>query len=69
MAMIGSEWENLDASNGIESDDEGHFELFYRYAVNEHLAISPDIQWVTNANGDSASDDVFVFGLRAQISF
>lgn len=69
MAMIGDDWKNIDSVNGIDSADEGHFEMFYNYEVNDHLAISPDVQWVTNANGDGNSDDFLVFGLRAQVSF
>ncbi|HNX04929.1 MAG TPA: carbohydrate porin [Opitutales bacterium] len=69
MALIGDDWKDFDAVNGIESSDEGHLELYYNLAINEHLSLSPDIQWVTNPNGDRACDDVFVFGLRAQVSF
>lgn len=68
-AMIGDDWKNFDSASGVDYADEGHFEVFYNYAVNEHLALSPDIQWVTNANGDKGGDDFFVFGLRTQVSF
>jgi len=69
MALVGSEWEAIDAASGIESGDEGHLEIYYNCAVGEHILISPDIQWVSNAAGDSASDELFIFGLRAQVSF
>lgn len=69
MAMIGSDWEDMDAADGIDSGDEGHLEVFYNYAVNDHVVVSPDVQFVTNANGDSDSDNFAVFGLRTQISF
>jgi high affinity Mn2+ porin len=68
-AMIGDDWKRFDSVNGIDCADEGHFEIFYNYAVNEHLAISTDVQWVTNANGDGNSDGFLVFGLRAQVMF
>lgn len=69
MAMIGDDWKEFDSASGIDYTDEGHFEVFYNYAINEHLNISPDVQWVMNANGDKDSDDLFAFGIRAQVSF
>jgi high affinity Mn2+ porin len=69
MAMIGDDWKNIDAASGVDSANEGHFEVFYNLAINDHLNLTPDVQFVTNANGDSACDDFFAFGVRAQVSF
>lgn len=69
MAIIGDDWKDVDRTNGINSADEHHVELYYNLKVNDHLNISPDIQWVKNPNGDSDNDDVWAFGLRAQLSF
>lgn len=69
MAIIGDDWKDVDRTNGINSANEHHVELYYNLKVNEHLNISPDIQWVKNPNGDSDNDDVWAFGLRAQLSF
>jgi len=67
MAVIGDDWK--DANSGINAGDEHHVELYYNLKVNEHLNISPDIQWVKNPNGDRDNDDVSAFGIRAQLSF
>lgn len=69
MAIIGDEWKDVDRTSGINSADEHHVELYYNLKVNDHLNISPNIQWVKNPNGDSDNDDVWAFGLRAQLSF
>jgi carbohydrate-selective porin OprB len=69
MAIIGSDWEDTDRDNGIRSGNEHHVELYYNLKVNDHLSLSPDIQWVKNANGDRDNDDVWAFGLRARLSF
>jgi len=67
MAIIGEDWK--DANSGINSGNEHHMELYYNFKVSDHLNISPDIQWVKNPNGDSENDDIWVFGIRAQLSF
>lgn len=67
MAVISDDWK--DANSGINAGDEHHVELYYNLKVNEPLKISPDIQWVKNPNGDRDNDDVWVFGIRAQLSF
>jgi carbohydrate-selective porin OprB len=69
MAIIGDDWEeDVDEPEGIDSGDEHHVELYYNFKANDHLNISPDIQWVKNPNGDSDNDDVWAFGVRAQLS-
>jgi carbohydrate-selective porin OprB len=37
--------------------------------LNEHLALTPDIQWIRNPAGDRHADDVTVVGLRAKAAF
>lgn len=69
MAIIGDDWEeDVDEPEGIDSGDEHHVELYYNFKANDHLNISPDIQWVKNPNGDSDNDDVWALGVRAQLS-
>jgi len=51
---------------------EGHFELYYRIQVNEHLCVSPDLQYIWNPFGGDIPEDtesIWVGGLRAQINF
>ena len=69
MAIIGDDWKDVDRGNGINTGDEHHVELYYNLKVNDHLNISPDIQWVKNPNGDRDNDNVWVLGIRAQLSF
>jgi high affinity Mn2+ porin len=44
-------------------------EVFYRWRLNEHLALSPDFQLIQRPGGDSAGKTVRVFGVRASASF
>ncbi len=51
---------------------EGHLEAYYKIHLNDHLAISPDFQYIWNPFGKDIPDDkdsVFVGGMRAQIDF
>jgi hypothetical protein len=52
-----------------ENDPEYHLELYYRVAVTEHLAFSPDLQYVWNPGGDSHNDGIFAGMLRAEFGF
>jgi hypothetical protein len=49
--------------------DETHFEAYYSVAVNEHVAISPDVQVVTNAKGSDTFETVWIGGVRGQFTF
>lgn len=53
----------------VNSDDEGYGEAYYRLALEERFSISGDLQWVQNAGGHSEADDVYIFGIRAQLDF
>jgi len=51
---------------------EGHLEAYYRICVNEHLSISPDLQYIWNPFGkDVAGDEdgILITGVRAQVDF
>ena len=67
MAVICDDWK--DANSDINAGDEHHVELYYNLKANEHLNISPNIQWMKNPNGDRDNDDVWAFGIRAQLFF
>ncbi len=45
-------------------DDEEHFEAYYRYSVNEYIALSPNFQVIAYQ-----PSTVYIFGLRAQFDF
>lgn len=51
------------------SGTENQFELYYRYKVNSHFELSPDIQWIRHPGGDSAASAITVVGLRAKVGF
>lgn len=44
-------------------------ELYYRMKLNEHLEVSPDLQWIRRAGGDATAPAVRVFGVRAALGF
>jgi hypothetical protein len=52
-----------------ENDPEYHLELYYRIAVTENLAFTPDVQYVWNPGGDSDNDGVFAGMLRGEFNF
>jgi hypothetical protein len=66
----------LDA-DGVDGPDFGYApdgaewlaELYYAWRVNDHLELSPDLQWVGRPGADPAADDVVIAGLRATLGF
>jgi carbohydrate-selective porin OprB len=52
-----------------EDDPEYHLEVYYRIAVTENLAFTPDFQYVWNPGGDSDNDGVFAGMVRAEFNF
>jgi carbohydrate-selective porin OprB len=46
-----------------------HTELYYRIALTEHFAVSPDLQYVTNPLGNAHNSNVFAGMVRVQFSF
>jgi hypothetical protein len=52
-----------------QNDPEIHFEAYYRIAVTEHLAFSPDLQYVLNPGGDSHNDGIWAGMIRGEFNF
>ena len=52
-----------------QNDPEYHLELYYRIAVTENLAFSPDLQYVWNPGGDSSNDGIFAGMVRGEFNF
>jgi len=48
--------------------DEKHFEAYYRYSINDYIALSPDIQVIINQPRIDAST-LAIFGVRGQFDF
>jgi high affinity Mn2+ porin len=44
-------------------------ELYYRMKLNDHLELSPDVQFIRRAGGDPAADPITVLGVRASVGF
>jgi len=60
------------ADTNLKAADEGHFEAYYNYKVNEHLTLTPDLQVIWNPYGDDAlngNDTITVMGMRGQVNF
>lgn len=61
-----------DAGTNLSAKDEGHFEAYYNYTVNEHLTLTPDLQVIWNPYGKDATngdDAIVVGGVRGQVDF
>ncbi|OHC69326.1 MAG: transporter [Rhodocyclales bacterium RIFCSPLOWO2_02_FULL_63_24] len=48
---------------------EKQLELYYRYKLNSHVELTPDLQWIRQPGGNAAAPMVKVLGLRAKIGF
>jgi hypothetical protein len=56
-------------SRYTDDEPEYHLEAYYRIAVTENLAFTPDVQYVWNPGGDSDNDGIFAGMLRAEFNF
>ncbi len=60
------------AGTNLNAKSEGHLETYYSFVVNDHLALSPDVQVIWDPYGGDATngnDTIVVGGLRAQVDF
>lgn len=53
------------AATGL-GDDESQLEIYYSYAVTDHVHLTADLQQISNPGFDSSLDNVTVMGLRLQ---
>jgi carbohydrate-selective porin OprB len=53
-----------DAASGAERIAE----IYYRWRINEHFDVSPDVQWIRRPGGDGSASTVFVAGVRARVA-
>jgi hypothetical protein len=66
----------LDA-DGVDGPDFGYAasgaerlaELYYAWHVNDHLELTPDLQWISRRGADGEAGDITVLGLRATMGF
>lgn len=52
-----------------DRDTSFHIEAFYQYQVNDHIAITPGIIWLTAPDHNSNNNDVVIGALRTTFSF
>jgi hypothetical protein len=72
MAMISSDYKDFKKAVDGEpwvKENESHLELYYRFQLNKHISLSPDLQILWNAQGNGKFDPVMVIGLRGTIEF
>lgn len=65
IGLAGLKGSGEDPNDGTEF----HMEAYYRIALTEHFAVSPDIQYVLNPLGNNDNDGVFAGMLRGEFSF
>lgn len=61
-------WMNASDESGFDGSERA-LELYYAWQVNDHLSLSPDVQWIRHPGGDKSADSVTVWGLRAKAAF
>lgn len=69
-AMPSDDYKEADSTRNAKN--EGQFECYYNFKVNEHLALSPDLEVIWNPYGKDAAngdDTILVGGLRGQVDF
>ncbi|YAF96534.1 MAG: iron uptake porin [Nodularia sp. CChRGM 3473] len=53
----------------VDTGNSTHYEVFYRYLVNDHIAITPGFFIVTDPGHISRNNDIFVGTIRTTFSF
>ena len=66
-------WRDATAGGSLTSHEasgaETIAELYYRIRLNEHLNVSPDLQYIARPGGNGNAPAVWALGLRANIGF
>jgi len=63
-----AEYRNAASGGVAKSGSEKIYELFYAWQANDHLQITPSLQFIDNPAGTGA-DDLTVWGLRAKLTY
>lgn len=65
-----------DAGADRKADNEGHFEIYYAWHLNDHLTLSPDLHIIWNpfgsdyiVNNERRDGSIAVIGCRGQVDF
>jgi hypothetical protein len=59
----------LGTAIGRDRDTSLHIEGFYQYQVNDNIAITPGIIWLTAPNHDDRNDDIVIGTIRTTFTF
>ncbi|MEM6403495.1 MAG: iron uptake porin, partial [Cyanobacteria bacterium P01_D01_bin.116] len=59
----------LDREEYMDNDTSLHLEAFYRFKVNDNVAITPGIVVITNPEHNSDNDTIYLGTLRTTFSF
>ena len=65
---FGVNWGRPSTDFGTDLSDQWTSELFYRFQLSEHLAITPDIQYIVNPALNPDRSGLIYFGLRARLA-
>ena len=69
-SKIGEDYRDSLRADGMRTAPaEQSIEAYYSFKVNDHISLSPDIQYAKDREGRESEDSVFIFGLRAQLDF
>jgi porin len=53
---------------GTNLDPQYTGEVFYRFQLSQHLAITPDLQWIIDPVLNPGESSIVVIGVRARLS-
>ena len=70
--VVGSEPAATNTIDNLEEDSDRslHLEAFYQYQVNDNIAITPGVVWITEPDSDiQDSDDLVIGTIRTTFSF
>ncbi|MDR3256313.1 MAG: carbohydrate porin [Endomicrobium sp.] len=71
MKTVNIKVNGVDEERNYKDDAETEIELYYNFAINKYIALSPAIQYFANPRGGNAAtnDNAIVYGIRTQINF
>ena len=55
--------------NSEDEDTSLHIEAFYQYRVNDYIAITPGVIWITAPDNNSNNDDLIIGTIRTTFTF
>ncbi|HHP7229736.1 MAG TPA: iron uptake porin, partial [Xenococcaceae cyanobacterium] len=70
--IVGMEpWVTESSIQGIGDDQDTslHVEAFYQYQINDNIAITPGVVWITAPNNNNDNDDLIIGAIRTTFTF